>query len=582
MTIPGQPTDGINLAVLNETLVPYATISAVNAALNTKLNTSGGVVSGLLSFSGLDSVGIRLKSLTSVQYGNLTPGNGDLFLDSTANRVDVRLNGATEELLDTRGGQQVNGTITATGSIRASSFWAGAGNNTIVNGDGGAVILQTGGFGRWQISANNWIPVTTNALDLGSTTNRVRDLYTGGINATGNVTTTSGYIGAWADLNSISRRISTATLSLGIYAMPTAFHNVTIPGTLTNSSGVAGQLLINSTINQTGTAGSSDFVINRTETVLGSGNHRFIDLKNAGTSRWYVDREGSQFFCNGADSTRIARAPGASGRLLISRPNNPGAIAVQIGGGNDELFVGQSGEGSFRVSGSGVQLGSTGSFLFDSVSNSFTFRGVASTTMATLTGTGNLVTVGTITSPENIFTNGANSTRVARATGTTGRLQIYRPNDPVTPSVEFGGGNDEIRIRGGLGTLTHSGTQFQIGSTAAMTISATVGSLSLGSNGSTTLTMTGADSVFGGSISWSDVRIQRVAKTFRTECFESTLSAWQETSRQEASATGPRWSVMGATPIVRQTHAAVATDLATAITRLNTLCTHLTNFGLFN
>jgi hypothetical protein len=77
--------------------------------------------------------------------------------------------------------------LTASGTVVAPTFTAGVGNVVIINGDGGAVRLQTGGFNRWEIGANHWIPSNTNLYDLGSTTNRVRDLYTGGINATGTV-----------------------------------------------------------------------------------------------------------------------------------------------------------------------------------------------------------------------------------------------------------------------------------------------------------------------------------------------------------------------------------------------------------
>ena len=86
-----------------------------------------------------------------------------------------------------------------------------------------------------------------------------------------------------------------------------------------------------------------------------------------------------------------------------------------------------------------------------------------------------------------------------------------------------------------------------------------------------------------GSIGFSQSRFQQSAsQTLQTQCYDTSLSAWQETSQQKASPSGALYSVLGSTPIAKQTHAAVATDLATAITRLNQLCTHLTNFGFFN
>jgi hypothetical protein len=101
---------------------------------------------------------------------------------------------------------------------------------------------------------------------------------------------------------------------------------------------------------------------------------------------------------------------------------------------------------------------------------------------------------------ETILTNGANSTRIARASGAAGRVQIYRPNDPATVSVEFGGGNDEIRIRNGSGTLSHTGSLFQIGSASSMQVGAVSGTLTLGSNLAIAQTITGANTSLSGVI----------------------------------------------------------------------------------
>lgn len=86
-----------------------------------------------------------------------------------------------------------------------------------------------------------------------------------------------------------------------------------------------------------------------------------------------------------------------------------------------------------------------------------------------------------------------------------------------------------------------------------------------------------------GTLGFSQSRFQQSnSQTLQTQCYDTSLAAWQETSQQKASPSGALYSVLGATPIAKQTHAAVATDLATAITRLNQLCSHLTNFGFFN
>lgn len=63
------------------------------------------------------------------------------------------------------------------------------------------------------------------------------------------------------------------------------------------------------------------------------------------------------------------------------------------------------------------------------------------------------------------FYNSTNYTRVVRTND--GRLTIYRPNDVASPAVSFGGGNDEIQVRGGLGIIAHSGANFSVNASAS-------------------------------------------------------------------------------------------------------------------
>ncbi len=426
---------------------------------------AGETFTGRLEFSGAGHTGLRLNSLTTVEYGLLTPGNGDLFRDSTTDRIDARLARGTVELVDTAGGQTINGALAVSNGVfnvrkinnnsdAIASFQANnltqqidigyqyfgvSGSNTNIDisvlkkGTNGNVWLGSGAAGQGiRFNADDSLnTVWFGARNVGITANTGQSIFLGqtssstvGVSiatATGNLTASGTAIVAACRTNVIQRDF-TSTLVLYNGNVTSNFHMVTIGnGTLTNSSGVAGNLLLNPTINQTGTAGSTDFLINRTETALGSGEHNFANFQVGGANRWRVDRTGDMYLHDGSNFTRISRDAGASGRLRIFRPNSTGAIAVQIGGGNDELYVGQGGEGSFRASGGNVQLGSSGNFLIDSVLNSFTFRGSASTTMATLTGTGNLTTVGTITYSEIAFpelvTNGSFATDTAWTKG---------------------------------------------------------------------------------------------------------------------------------------------------------------------
>jgi hypothetical protein len=69
--------------------------------------------------------------------------------------------------------------------------------------------------------------------------------------------------------------------------------SITGASTFSGSSGVEGQVNLAPTYNQTGTAGSTDLLINRTETALGSGQHDFLNLKVGGTSKLRIDNTGT-------------------------------------------------------------------------------------------------------------------------------------------------------------------------------------------------------------------------------------------------------------------------------------------------
>jgi hypothetical protein len=67
------------------------------------------------------------------------------------------------------------------------------------------------------------------------------------------------------------------------------YERMTIFGTNVASSGTIPPFSITKTYNQTATAGSTDLLINRTETALGSGTHYFADFQVGGTSVFSVD-----------------------------------------------------------------------------------------------------------------------------------------------------------------------------------------------------------------------------------------------------------------------------------------------------
>jgi hypothetical protein len=185
---PGTPTDGINLAFLAQALVPYATQIALAAGLAGKLNTSGGAVSGLLSFSGTDTPGLQLKVLTASQITALGEiGNGSMLLDSTNNEVDVRINGVTQALISNRGGQTINGALAITGVLDlrkgAAANVLQFSNTAFLRTDTSQLSIFDTGIGRSNIALwrfGNFVVGSTTLIAASS-----------GADATGNVVDTS-------------------------------------------------------------------------------------------------------------------------------------------------------------------------------------------------------------------------------------------------------------------------------------------------------------------------------------------------------------------------------------------------------
>lgn len=89
--------------------------------------------------------------------------------------------------------------------------------------------------------------------------------------------------------------------------------------------------------------------------------------------------------------------------------------------------------------------------------------------------------------------------------------------------------------------------------------------------------------VFGASFGYGNARFEQPSTASAAlKTYETSLSAWQEPWRGQASASGATIGFLGATPLVRQTLPAAATDAATTQTLANALRTALIDFGLAN
>ena len=125
-----------------------------------------------------------------------------------------------------------------------------------------------------------------------------------------------------------------------------AFFNAANPGGngFTNSSGRVYMFRLAPIYNQTGTAATTDFLIDRTESALGSGTHNFLDLQVASVSKFSVSRLGTVTIADTTASTSsttgalivaggvgIAGAVFTAGAITTAAPSGGTAAAWKLG-----------------------------------------------------------------------------------------------------------------------------------------------------------------------------------------------------------------------------------------------------------
>jgi hypothetical protein len=104
-------------ATTDASLLVSGTLDDARLSSNVALENVANVFTAKQSFSGTTHSGLCLHSLTTSEYNALTATNGDLFRDSTTDRIDARLSRGTVELIDSAGGQTINGALTVSGLL---------------------------------------------------------------------------------------------------------------------------------------------------------------------------------------------------------------------------------------------------------------------------------------------------------------------------------------------------------------------------------------------------------------------------------------------------------------------------------
>jgi hypothetical protein len=266
---PQGPAGAAGPATTDASLLASGTLSDARLSANVALENIANVFTAKQSFSGTDHVGLCLNSLTTVQYNALTAANGDLFRDSTTDRIDARLARGMVELIDSAGGQVVAGNLAVT------TLMVGGASGPLLRNNAGTVGVR-----------NN-----ANSAD--------GPFACGSIAATGDATFSGGGTTQIA-CNGIRRQANNSTFTIlasGAAATGT-FTSITLSpladGSLAQTSGNFRIVAITPTYNQTsGTAANTDLLINRTETAVGSGAQLFADFHVGGSSRFSVSNTGN-------------------------------------------------------------------------------------------------------------------------------------------------------------------------------------------------------------------------------------------------------------------------------------------------
>lgn len=245
-------------------------------------------IAGLQSFTGTSTPGLQLKSLTTAQINTLASASalpvGSILVDSTTDRIDARLARGTVELIDSAGGQVIAGNLAAT------TLMVGDSTGPLLRNNAGTIEARNNAnssgapFGCSNLTASGTLTLsgagTTQIVAQGI---RRRDgmsnflIHGSGATATGTYTS-----------------ITLSPLADGVW---------------TQASGTLSAVSITPSYNQVAsTASNTDFLINRTETSVGSGAQNFVDFQVGGSSRFRVSNAGAVVIGSGTLVTSILSA----------------------------------------------------------------------------------------------------------------------------------------------------------------------------------------------------------------------------------------------------------------------------------
>ena len=283
----GTTSPGANLDVYSSTIGATTVIKVGDANNNIKLGVTGAYTGFWYNQTTPDAGNYFFQAGTNRTFFNAPSDGGTSYLDfriANATKMRVQENGnvgigltpaatAKLDILDT--------TLAGSGSLAGSVLnlaqtWNTTGNPTAIalnvtdTASGAAsklMNLQVGGVNKFLVTKSGSLTISSSLT----------------VN-TGSIFVDSGY----------SVNAASGFLNVGGQSNSAAGYSVKLGGgTHTNSSGVYVPVLINPTYNQTLTAAATDLLINRTETVVGSGAQLLIDAQVGGVSKFKVSNTGN-------------------------------------------------------------------------------------------------------------------------------------------------------------------------------------------------------------------------------------------------------------------------------------------------
>ncbi len=251
---------------------------------------TAGTMGTLNSGATTGSITIGTKTLTVSTISGITLGCYLSVAGAVTKSIVAAISGTTVTLSDD---------ATATVAGAAVSF---ANGTFITDLPTGITAYNTADLVNYERFVSGWTSNTYSMRTSAAGTGQQRKLIIGSTNAT--VAFDDGTPGASGFIQ--FNRASTGLANTNI---------AVLSGGTTASSGVNAITVVDSTVNQTGTGGAVDLLVDRTETAAGSGMQRLVDLRKNGTSMFNVSNTSTVFVAN--DTSVPSTDPVGGGYIYV-------------------------------------------------------------------------------------------------------------------------------------------------------------------------------------------------------------------------------------------------------------------------